>query len=210
MIDPTKSNARGADLSSLLLNSALAILVLIVLTVTLVQANLITSSPATISLHVIIFLLIALFNLAIRITQATNLGYEYYYENSLAFAFLSFIISARFYGFLPLLYLGGSRISVDKLGRTGYGDIGPNVDDLSRIASLPLTCNLLVSLASIPFTLQGNWFISMTAMLFAAYTAFSAIPWPRSNGFHIFITDTKKTLFYLVSGVALTVFHAAL
>jgi hypothetical protein len=208
MIDPTKTNVRSKDLYGLALNTALAAVVLILLTLILIQTGLVSTTPTDILISTTIFFAIALMNLGLRISEATRLGYQYYYENSLVYAFLSFVISARFYGFIPVLYLGGSRIHVDKLGRTGYGDIGPNHEDLARIASLPLTVNIALCLALIPLAIQSGWFVSLTGLLLAAYTVFSTIPWPYSNGLHILAYNAQRSLFYLASSLILVVFYA--
>jgi hypothetical protein len=181
-----KENIRSQSLALLLLNTSLAIIVLFILINALSNLGLVTYTTQGIIATSLGFFAVAFFNLLIRVAEASRLGYQYYYEHSLAYAMLSFIVNARFYGFFPVLYLGGSKISVDKVGRIGSGDIGPNHEDLYNIAVLPIQGNLLICLAILPAILTTtNSFLTVTGFLIASYTLFSMIPWPYSNGLHI-------------------------
>lgn len=197
------------DIAWLLLNSALAAAVLIILTVALENAGLITYTVPSIIATTLLFFLIALSNLYIRANTARRLGYNYYYEHSLVYAVISFIVSARFYGFFPVLYLGGSRLTVDKLGRVGNDDLGTNHADLYRVASRPLPFNILVSLALIPITVTTqSSVITAVGLVTAAYTLFSTVPWPYSNGLHILSYNPRRWTFYALTALVLTAFYA--
>jgi hypothetical protein len=204
-------NVRPKSLGLLLLNTVLAIIVLFVLITTLSGLGLLEYTTTSFILTSIGFIAIAFLHLFIRITEASRLGYKYYYEHSLSYAILSFIVNARFYGFFPALYLGGSKITADRVGRVGSGDIGPNHEDLYSIAALPVQGSIAVCLALIPAViLTQSSFLTTTGFLLASYAFFTMIPWPYSNGLHILSYDTSSWLFYAAANTVLVVTFAVL
>lgn len=206
-----RENLRNQSLALLFLNTSLAIIVLFILINTLSGLGLVSYTTQGIIATSLGFLAVAFFNLVIRVAEASRLGYQYYYEHSLAYAMLSFIVNARFYGFFPVLYLGGSRISVDKVGRIGSGDIGPNHEDLYNIAIFPVQGNLLICLAILPAVISTeSSLLTTTGFLISSYTLFTMIPWPYSNGLHILSFNSRSWSMHSVVSVVFVALYAAL
>mgnify|MGYP006270144937 CR=1 FL=1 len=183
---------------NLAINTALAIGALSILTWVLVTLGLYESFTLSTYLYTTtLFLVAAAVSAAIRYGYARRLGYNYTFSQNPLYALLSFVLTARLYGVIPLLYLGETQLSVNQGTRIGTPEIGVNHKDLADTALAPL--QLYTVLAPI-FLVTGYTFPSL---LLTAYNMFSLIPYPYSDGMHILSYDASSWRFFAALNSAL-------
>ena len=193
------------SLKYLLFNTSILVGLLTLFTYVLNTTGILSLSFPRFILTTTILVLIILSNLIVRILIAKWRGCVYSYEHSLPISFLSAILAARTLGALPTLYTGGSKLTENPIERVGYATTAVSQEELSLVARIPLTLNLITTLFLLLTQLVTTTLFFYTALLLTTYTLLSLIPYPFSNGMHILSYNGSQWKRYVYTTLILLV-----